>query len=148
MKFYNFVISCSGCSGVGLSLDLAKSKIILSILLIAKNIHTFKCNKRYYWDTFTTPVISKKISTWNNLSFFSNDYKNDKENKPSKYYGIKRTNFLTVYNSELIIFLFKDKKVWFNLILTGNIFLKAALNFFLPKENNDITYFPIYQSIR
>jgi lycopene beta-cyclase len=101
MKIYDFVIAGAGCSGLSLATALAKANIKKSILLIDNKIHSNQDKTWCFWDTCTAPVLPYTCTTWQNLSFYSDNYEKKEKILPFKYFGIRSSDFYK-YNYEIL----------------------------------------------
>jgi lycopene beta-cyclase len=101
MKFYDFVIAGAGCSGLSLATALAKANIKKSILLIDNKIHSNQDKTWCFWDTGTDPVFPFTYTTWQKLSFYSDNYEKKEKILPFKYFGIRSSDFYK-YNYEVL----------------------------------------------
>lgn len=93
MKFYDFVIAGAGCSGLSLATALAKANTKKSILLIDNKIHSNQDKTWCFWDSCSTPVLPFNHTTWQNLSFYSDNYEKKEKILPFKYFGIRSSDF-------------------------------------------------------
>lgn len=101
MKFYDFVIAGAGCSGLSLATALIKANIKKSILLIDNKIHSNQDKTWCFWDTESGRVLPFKYTTWQNLSFYSDNYEKKEKILPFKYFGVKSSDFYK-YNYEIL----------------------------------------------